>query len=159
VTNRRGQSDGRPAGSTVHPGVTNRRGQSGGHPAGPAVDPGGLNRLLLDEHFRPEIARALRERGFDVVAVSEDDALTGLPDDEIFAVAAATGRRVVTENGRDFRPLLAGVLARGDAIAPLLLTSSRRHPRHKANTPALVQALADWLDDDDRAKSWEDWLA
>jgi predicted nuclease of predicted toxin-antitoxin system len=116
------------------------------------------NRLLLDEHFRPQIAQALRQRGFDVLAVQEDEDLLGLPDAEVYAVAAAAGRRIVTENGRDFHPLLTEALATGAPVAALLLTSPHRFPRHKANTSALVDALADWLGRDDHAKSWEDWL-
>jgi Domain of unknown function (DUF5615) len=35
-------------------------------------------RLLLDEHYSPEIARQLRKRGHDIVAVAERADLVGL---------------------------------------------------------------------------------
>lgn len=40
-------------------------------------------RLLLNEHYRREIAQQLRARGHDVVAVDERDDLRGLTDAEL----------------------------------------------------------------------------
>jgi predicted nuclease of predicted toxin-antitoxin system len=87
-------------------------------------------RLLLDEHFPAVIAARLREVGFDVQAVVEDSGLVGVEDPILYRVAQERGLRLVTENVKDFRPLMARALASGDQPAPLLLTTARRHPRH-----------------------------
>ncbi len=52
--------------------------------------------LLLDEMFSDPIARQLRTKHHDVLAVVADAALAGLADDQIFARAAASGRALVT---------------------------------------------------------------
>jgi len=72
-------------------------------------------RLLLDEMLSPEIARRMRDGGHDVVAVRERTEWRGLPDAEVAKVARAEGRVIVTNNVRDFRPLLAQALAPGGA--------------------------------------------
>lgn len=49
----------------------------------------------------PSIATTLRGRGRNVV-VAATPALRGLPDAELLAEAAASGRALVTENVADF---------------------------------------------------------
>jgi predicted nuclease of predicted toxin-antitoxin system len=44
-------------------------------------------KILLDEMWSPEIARQLRSRGFDVVAVVERSDLRSASDDDVLAVA------------------------------------------------------------------------
>lgn len=61
-------------------------------------------KLLLDEHIWVYLATILREQGFDVIHVSEDE-LEGKPDDVILRVATERHRAVVTFNIRDFIPL------------------------------------------------------
>ena len=56
--------------------------------------------LLLDEMFSDTIAQQLRAKGHDVLAVVADPSLVALPDDQILARAAATGRAQVTANTR-----------------------------------------------------------
>lgn len=63
-------------------------------------------RLLLDEHFPRRIAAELRDRGHDVVAVSESGDLRGLPDVELFEYASAGRRAVVTQDFGGFSVLL-----------------------------------------------------
>lgn len=70
-------------------------------------------KLLLDEHLSPEIARRLRERGHDVVAVGERAELRGRPDRVHFASQPEQQRVIVTRDLADFRPLLADALRRG----------------------------------------------
>ena len=112
-------------------------------------------RLLLDEMFSPVIADQLRARGHDVVALVVDPALRALPDGEVYRWAASQARRVVTENVRDFRSLVATEPRPG-----VLFTSSRTFRRSRGDLGTIVAALDRWLRaavDDPRPA--EDWLA
>jgi len=115
--------------------------------------------LLLDEMHAPVVASALRERGRDVLAVVDQDELRALTDEELFRWATEHGRRIVTENVKDFAPLLRRAEESGQAAAPLLFTSSRTFPRSRRNPGLLIDALDTWL----RAAAsspppLEDWL-
>jgi len=112
--------------------------------------------LLLDEHFPPSLAETLRRSGFDVVGVSEDVTFKGASDDVVYRAAITQGRRVVTENVRDFRPLLVAAVNTGGAVAPLLLTTSKRHPRHDVG--GLAAAIGQWVQQTDLPKQLEEWL-
>jgi len=114
--------------------------------------------LLLDEHFPPVLASLLRAEGFDVVSVSESTALRGVSDDEVYKAAIEQGRRIVTENVRDFRPLLSAALSDGTPCAPLLLTTPKRHPRRSGALGALVADLCTWLGQGDSPRQIEEWL-
>lgn len=62
-------------------------------------------KLLLDEHISPNVARALRDRGYDVVAVAERQELRGVEDRQVLLAAEAEGRVTVTADVRDFTRL------------------------------------------------------
>jgi hypothetical protein len=122
-------------------------------------------RLLLDEMHAPVVAAELRRRGHDVLAVAEEPVLRAWTDEELFRLAAPGqppplgGRRIVTENVKDFRPLLRRA---EEAMLPtswVLFTSSRRFARSRRNPGPLIDALDAWLA---RASSVpppaEDWL-
>jgi hypothetical protein len=117
-------------------------------------------KLLLDEHYSDAIAAELRKTGYDVLAVVADPDLRAQPDAEIFRRAAAADRRIVTENIKDFRPLLQRAYAASDPAARLLLVPPNRFPRGAARrTAAIVKAVSAWpaaLDGADRPD--EDWL-
>lgn len=117
-------------------------------------------KLLLDEHYSDAIAAELRAAGHDVVAVVADPQLRAQPDSEVFRHAVASGRRIVTENIKDFRPLLLQAYAAGDPAAPLLLVPPNRFPRGAGRrTAAIVKAVSDWLDTAEVAdRPDEDWL-
>jgi hypothetical protein len=115
--------------------------------------------LLLDEMHAPVIAQALRERGHDVIAVADQADLRALSDEELFGWAGQAGRRIVTENIEDFRPLLRHTEESGQDPTPLLFTSSRTFPRSRRNPGPLIDALAGWLDSAaDARRPAEDWL-
>lgn len=117
--------------------------------------------LLLDEHYSDVIAAELRAAGHDVIAVVVDPDLRAQPDAELFRRAAAAGRRIVSENIKDFRPLLLQAYADGDPVAQLLLVPPGRFPRGagRRNT-AIVAALSEWLSSPGVAeRPDEDWLA
>lgn len=117
-------------------------------------------RLLLDEHYSEDIAAALCDAGHDVVAAVADPGQRGASDPELFQHAAADERRIVTENIKDFRPLLLQAVTAGSPAAPLLLVPPRRFPRGRGDrTAAIVAALRVWLDRPDAGqRPLEDWL-
>ena len=117
-------------------------------------------RLILDEHYSAAIAQALRDQGHDVVASVASDELRGVSDPELYRHATQTGRRIVTENIKDFRPLLLAATAAGTPAAPLLLVPPRRFPRGRGDrTAAIVAAIAAWLKRPDvDPRPVEDWL-
>lgn len=95
--------------------------------------------------FPASIAKALRDGGYDVVAVQEQPDLRQLSDPELFAAAQEDGRAVVTENVKDFAPLAAGPHL-GDHHG-VILTTNRSLPRHRDGfVGALATALRDFLD-------------
>jgi hypothetical protein len=95
-------------------------------------------KALLDEQLSPAIAELLRKRGHDVQAVGERADLAGQPDQVILETAATEDMVVITNNVKDFRPLAAERLARGETHAGLILLPSKR-----ARTRAAVEPLAD----------------
>jgi predicted nuclease of predicted toxin-antitoxin system len=97
--------------------------------------------LLLDEMLSGVIAEQLRARGHDVVAVVDDSALIGLPDEEILAAAANKGRALVTANIKDFVPLDHRYKASGRSHAGLVLISAKAFPQDRAFIGAVVEAL------------------
>jgi len=101
--------------------------------------------LVLDEMFSPAIAAALRDRGHEVVAVAERGELRAMTDDEVFAWATARGWWLVTENVKDYRPILLRALQSETRCAGILYTSSRTFPRIRKNPGPLIQALHEWL--------------
>ena len=116
-------------------------------------------RLALDEMFSPVIARALSESGYDVVAVAERADLRAMTDAEIFGWAAAEGRWLLTENVKDFRPLLLQALQAGTPATGISFTSSRSFPRSRKNSGPLISALHAWLSrGPPQAPITEDWL-
>ncbi len=102
-------------------------------------------RLLLDEHHDAEVARQLRQLGHDVVAVTERHELRGLPDPEIFSMATAEDRVVVTENARDYVPLVRQAAGRDLPNYGVIITSPDRYPRRPDSRKRLIDALASLL--------------
>lgn len=92
--------------------------------------------LLLDEMYPPALAKMLRDRGHDVLAVAGMPELAGSPDEAVLDAATGDGRCLVTENVRDF-----AVLARYASHSGLLFVNAERWPR----TPAAIKRLADAL--------------
>lgn len=123
-------------------------------------------RLLLDEMHSPAVAGELIRRGHDVLAVAAAPELRAATDEELFRLAApgggqitVAGRRIVTENVKDLRPLLRRAEEAGTPAALLLFTSSRRFPRSRNNPGPLIEALHHWLLQPDSAtRPPEDWL-
>jgi predicted nuclease of predicted toxin-antitoxin system len=116
-------------------------------------------RLLLDEMFSPAIAAELCERGHDVIAVADRPDLRAKSDEELFAWASAERRWLLTENVKDFRPIMLRVLSAGSPGCGLLFTSSRAFPRSRKNPRPLINVLHAWLTDGPPAPLvTESWL-
>lgn len=107
-------------------------------------------RLLLDEMYPAALAQALGAIGIDAAGVTQLR-LTGTPDSEVFAVARATGRAVLTENVADFARLAADIVTSGGHHAGLLIALSSRFSRRPGGIPPLAAAIwgvvAENLDD------------
>lgn len=97
-------------------------------------------RLLLDEHYSPEIAAQLAQRGHDAVAAVEAG-LGGVDDEALLAAAAGRQRALLTNNARHFVPLARRWAAEGRSHSGLLLTADTSMPRGEASIGAYVEAL------------------
>lgn len=118
-------------------------------------------RLLLDEMYPPAIAEQLRMRGHDVEAVAARAGLRSLPDVEIFSVAQAERRTVVTENVADFSILADRFDAQNQAHHGIVFVNPSKYPRGDARTIGrMVTALGDLLAGHpaDDATSVRHWL-
>jgi predicted nuclease of predicted toxin-antitoxin system len=116
-------------------------------------------RLLLDEMHAPIVATTLRDRGYDVLAVADQVELRALSDEEMVNWAAQQGRHILTENVKDFAPLLHRAEESGQPATPLLFTSSRTFPRSRRNPGPMIDALDAWLRTSDAIqRPAEDWL-
>ena len=116
-------------------------------------------RLLLDEMFSPAIAAALQDMGHDVIAVAERSEMRAMTDEEVFAWAASQGRWLLTENVKDFRPLLLRAPQADSSTAGILYTSNRAFPRSRKNPGPLIQAIHAWLlSGPPETPLTEDWL-
>ncbi len=116
-------------------------------------------RLVMDEMFSPTIAAALRGQGDDVIAVAERGELRAINDEEVFAWAAAQGRWLLTENVKDFRPILLRAVQADTPVTGILFTSSRSFPRSRKNPGPLIQAIHAWMvGGPPQPPLTEDWL-
>ena len=116
-------------------------------------------RLLLEEMFSPAIAAKLRELGHDVIAIVDRPDLRAKSDEEVFAWASAEKRWLLTENVKDFRPVMLRALQAGPPGCGLLFTSARAFPRSRKNPGPLIRALDEWLNDGPPALPvTESWL-
>ena len=97
-------------------------------------------KLLLDEQLSPEIARRLRDRGHDVVAVGERADLRGRPDRVHFASLPAEQRAIVTRDLADFRPLLVEALRSGERNYGIVCVP-RRFSLNRGGIGRIVRAL------------------
>jgi Domain of unknown function (DUF5615) len=64
-------------------------------------------RVLLDAHVSSRrLGRPLRRAGRDVLALDQDETLSGLADEDVLALAAEQERIVITHNVRHFVPIV-----------------------------------------------------
>lgn len=119
-------------------------------------------KLLLDEHYSPEIARQLRTRGHDVIAVAARADLTGLSDDELLRRMAQEPRTIMTNNVKDFMPLANRAAQGDDDHYGLLFTSDKGMPRRSDAIGRVVDALDAFLhrhQSEDSYRNRVQWLS
>src|ERR1035441_3991007 len=104
------------------------------------------HQLLLDEMFSDAIAQELCGRAHDVLAVVAGPALVALPDEQILAHAASTGRGLVNARIKNIISPCAGVPAAGRAHAGLILVHTKTFPQDRTYTSAVTKALSALLD-------------
>jgi hypothetical protein len=109
--------------------------------------------LLLDEMFSDDIAQQLRAKGYDVISVVADSALTGLPDDQVLAYAVTEGRALVTANIKDFVPMDGRYRASGQSHAGLILVSTKTFPQNRGFSSAITASLTALLSDTTKIQS------
>ena len=102
-------------------------------------------KLLLDEMLAPEIARRLRKRGHDVVAIAEREAWVSYSDDGVIALAREEHRAVVTNNLRDFRPRAAAAALPGGPGHYGLVCIPGTYRRTRADIGRIARALEEKL--------------
>ncbi len=119
--------------------ASKRGAAAGGHDNTP-----GRIELALDEMFSPRIAEALCSRGRKVVAVAERLDLRAMTDDDLYAWAAAERCWLLTENVKNFRPIMLRALQAGGAATGLLFTSGRTFRRSRHNPGPLIVANDPW---------------
>ena len=111
-------------------------------------------RLLLDEHFDYAIAEQLRRRGVDAVAVKKErPGLQGKDDDEVLRAATAEHRVVVTNNVRDYAPLVEDLGLRGETQYGVLFTDDDTFSRSDEGIGLLVRSLEEFAEG-----KQDDWL-
>lgn len=91
--------------------------------------------------YSPEIARQLRKRGHDVVAVRERGDLAGSSDQQLMSRMSLENRAIVTNNALDFLPLVAAATSAGEHHGGLFLTSDRSLPRRRDTIGRFVAVL------------------
>ncbi len=97
-------------------------------------------KLLIDEHYADEIASKLRATGHDAVTVSERQ-IKSIDDESLLELAWSEGRALLTNNARDFIPIVGRWAIAGGEHCGLLLTSDSSMPRHKGTIGIYVRCL------------------
>jgi Domain of unknown function (DUF5615) len=98
-------------------------------------------KLLLDEHYADQIARQLRAGGHDAESVSERG-LKGLDDEPLLELCERESRALLTNNVRDFVPLVRAWAAAGRDHAGVVLTADSSLRRHKGTIGRYVALLS-----------------
>ena len=114
-------------------------------------------RLLLDEQYSSAIAEELQRRGIDAIAIQRTRPdVAGQDDDAVLRIATSERRVVVTNNVRDFAPLVETFGLRGETQFGVIFTDDVTFPRTHAGIGLIVLALAAFCrgtEDDDLLNS------
>lgn len=113
-------------------------------------------KLLLDEQISGKVAERLRERSCDAIAVAEEAALRGLSDPEVFELAQAQGRAVVTYNRADFEAINLEYVEANREHYGLVIVHPVRFPSR--GFTRLAKALKALVQGETPGKSFTVWL-
>lgn len=96
--------------------------------------------------YSPEIAKALRDRGHDVLAAQEGTrGLRNLSDEDLLQAAVADRRALLTENIGDLAPIAHEWLAIGRDHYGVLFTSPKSMPRTDEAIGLYVRSLDEFM--------------
>lgn len=112
-------------------------------------------KFLLNEMIPGRVSEQLRSTRCDCIAISDDPALRGLEDPDLFAFAQAEGRATVTYD-RDYLELHRQYVQAGQDHAGLVIVHPGRFPPQQ--TARLVTALRHFLDTFQPQPSFVAWL-
>ena len=118
-------------------------------------------KLLLDQHYSPEIAKQLQDAGHDVSAVSGDPDLEGMEDEPLLRHAAEQGRALLTNNVSAFVPIIQQWAVQGEEHPGVIFTSDDSMPRSRNTIGRYVEQLLSHLDEfrgDDAFRGRVHWL-
>ncbi|HID52723.1 MAG TPA: hypothetical protein EYP41_11900 [Anaerolineae bacterium] len=101
----------------------------------------GSVKFLLDEHIWEGLAEALRKRGYDVVHINHTE-FRGIDDEPLLEMAAAEGRAVLTNNHRDFAPLVRFWYEDGRKHAGVILSVQLRPGILFRQVESLLESLS-----------------
>jgi len=99
-------------------------------------------KLFLDEMYSPRIAEQLSSRAYDALSVADRADLRALPDRMLFERMQDERRTVLTNNVKDFVPLITAAETGGSSHYGVLFTSDRSLPRGRDNIGSYVEVLA-----------------
>jgi predicted nuclease of predicted toxin-antitoxin system len=115
-------------------------------------------KLLLDENISHVVAQQLRERGHDVVAVTERADLRGRPDAELFDWCQREGRVVATYDRDDFLELDRLRKAAGEDHAGIIILNVGAFPQRTGTIGRLVTSLSEFVETGAPYPSFVHWL-
>ncbi len=115
-------------------------------------------KLLLDENISHVVAQQLRDRGHDVVAVTERADLRGRPDAEHFDWCQQEGRAVVTYDRDDFLELDRVGKTAGEDHAGIVILNVGAFPQRTSTIGKLVNALDEFVEAGAPYPSFVHWL-
>jgi len=99
-------------------------------------------RLLLDEMYSDTISTELRRLGADAISLHERRELEGSSDEEVLRFAVVERRTLVTNNVRDYAPLVEAFGLRGETHFGVVFTDDATFPRTRDGIGSFVRALA-----------------
>jgi hypothetical protein len=98
-------------------------------------------RFLLDEMYSDTISSELRNRGVDAISIHDRSQLEGSTDEEVMRVAIGERRVLVTNNVRDYAPLVDKFGLRGERHFGVVFTDDATFPRTRDGIGLFVRAI------------------